>query len=62
MAQKHWTLQRIALISFLVLLVFYKLSRKGNLPGWVIIIAILIGALGTLAFYALTKRGIFAKK
>jgi len=62
MVQKHWTLQRVLLLVIFILYIAFKLMIEDDIPIGLAIGAIVAGAVGTLTYFAVRKKGIFAKK
>lgn len=62
MVQKHWTPQRIILVALVILFVGYKLLTEDDIPQELAIGALIVGIVGTIIFFAVRKKGVFAKK
>ncbi len=62
MTEKHWTPQRIILIVLAVLFVGYKLLTEDDISQGLALGAVIVGIIGTIIFFAVRKKGIFAKK
>jgi multisubunit Na+/H+ antiporter MnhF subunit len=61
MQKKHWTPQRIIILTLLLIFVIYKFVTEDDISRWLAIIIFIVAMIGTLIYYKVRKKGIFAK-